>query len=844
MRLRRRDRLFHFVVVVVVAVVAVVLAAEVAAAATAAEKEILLEFKGNVSSDPRGALATWSAGGDPCRDFAGVSCDPSGAVVKVLVHGADLAGTLAASLSRLPSLQILSLFGNRFSGEIPPQFAALAPTLHKLNLSRNALSGAVPSFLGSFPGLRLLDLSYNAFSGEIPDELFRSCIKTRYVSLSHNALSGPVPGSIGNCSKLVGFDFSFNNYVSLRSNSLSGTVADKISQCRSLSLFDIGSNSFSGSIPFGILGLVNITYFNASANGFVGEIPKIASCGRRLGYFDVSGNALSGGIPTSVVNCQALEYLDLGSNNLSGTIPAEFGTLKLLSVLRLGNNAAISGPIPPELGGIELLCVLDLENLQLSDEIPASLGQCLFLLQLDLSGNRLQGGIPGALDNLTNIEFLDLSENSLTGAIPRLENLTKLTYFNLSYNDLSGTIPSYLQRFGFSAFMHNPKLCGPPLNNICGGPRRARSLSVSAIVVIVAAAIIFVGVCIVTIMNIGAYRRRGRQEEVLVSESTPPLSTGSNVIIGKLVLFSKSLPSKYEDWETGTKALLDKDCIIGGGSIGTVYKASFEGGVTIAVKRLETLGRIRNQDEFEQEMGQLGSLSHPNLVAFQGYYWSSTMQLILSEFIPNGNLYDHLHGNHFPYPSSSSGRGRSELLWSRRFRIALGTARALAYLHHDCKPQILHLNIKSTNILLDEKYEAKLSDYGLGKLLPILGSLQLTKFHTAVGYVAPELASQSLRYSDKCDVYSFGVVLLEIVTGRKPVDSPGAAKVVVLRDYVREVLEDGTPSDCFDGNLSDFVESELIQVLKIGLICTSEAPTRRPSMAEVVQFLESVRNNS
>ncbi|OAY62729.1 putative LRR receptor-like serine/threonine-protein kinase [Ananas comosus] len=744
MRLRRRDRLFHFVVVVVVAVVAVVLAAEVAEAATAAEKEILLEFKGNVSSDPRGALATWSAGGDPCRDFAGVSCDPSGAVVKVLVHGADLAGTLAASLSRLPSLQILSLFGNRFSGEIPPQFAALAPTLHKLNLSRNALSGAVPSFLGSFPGLRLLDLSYNAFSGEIPDELFRSCIKTRYVSLSHNALSGPVPGSIGNCSKLVGFDFSFNNltggfppqicdppeinYVSLRSNSLSGTVADKISQCRSLSLFDIGSNSFSGSIPFGILGLVNITYFNASANGFVGEIPKIASCGRRLGYFDVSGNALSGGIPTSVVNCQALEYLDLGSNNLSGTIPAEFGTLKLLSVLRLGNNAAISGPIPPELGGIELLCVLDLENLQLSDEIPASLGQCLFLLQLDLSGNRLQGGIPGALDNLTNIEFLDLSENSLTGAIPRLENLTKLTYFNLSYNDLSGTIPSYLQRFGFSAFMHNPKLCGPPLNNICGGPRRARSLSVSAIVVIVAAAIIFVGVCIVTIMNIGAYRRRGRQEEVLVSESTPPLSTGSNVIIGKLVLFSKSLPSKRRIDRHGVQGQL-------------------RGRGNDRREEARNPRRIRNQDEFEQEMGQLGSLRHPNLVAFQGYYWSSTMH--------------------------SSGRGRSELLWSRRFRIALGTARALAYLHHDCKPQILHLNIKSTNILLDEKYEAKLSDYGLGKLLPILGSLQLTKFHTAVGYVAPELASQSLRYSDKCDVYSFGVVLLEIVTGRKPVDSPG-----------------------------------------------------------------------
>ncbi|XP_073001932.1 uncharacterized protein [Typha latifolia] len=863
-----------------------------AEAATAAEREVLLEFKGNVTSDPGGALATWTAaaGSDPCRDFVGVTCNPAGGVEKVLIHGADLAGTLAASLSRLPSLQILSLFGNRFSGGIPPEFAALSGTLHKLNLSRNALSGAVPEYLGGFPGLRLLDLSYNAFSGEISPELFKNCVKTRFVSLAHNDLSGPVPESIGNCSKLVGFDFSYNNltgefpsqiceppdinYVSLRSNSLLGSVADKVSTCRSLDLFDIGSNFFSGSVPLELLSLKNITYFNASSNDFVGEIPEITACGERLGYFDVSGNGLDGGIPASIANCRALRFLDLGSNNLSGSIPAAIGSLKSLSVLRLGDNAGIDGLIPVELGDIELLQVLDLKNLELSGEIPSSLSQCRFLLELDLSGSGLEGGIPDSFYNFTylkhldlqrnhlngsipstlgqlaNLEFLDLSENSLSGAIPpSLGSLTLLTHFNVSYNDLSGTIPSSptLQQFGFSAFMHNPLLCGPPLNNVCGGTpgsRRTRLLSVSAIVAIVAASVILVGICVVTVMNIRAYRKKGGVEEVLISESTPPASMGSNAILGKLVLFSKSLPSKYEDWEAGTKALLDKNCLIGGGSIGTVYKASFESGISIAVKKLETLGRIRNQDEFEQEMGRLGSIRHPNLVAFQGYYWSSTMQLILSEFVPNGNLYDHLHGTRHSYSGSSSSGGRGELFWSRRFNIALGTARAIAYLHHDCRPQVLHLNIKSTNVLLDESYEAKLSDYGLGKLLPILGSYDLTKFHTAVGYVAPELASQSLRYSDKCDVYSFGVVLLEIVTGRKPVESEGAAKVVVLRDYVRELLEDGTASDCFDRNLRAFVETELIQVLKLGLVCTSEAPSKRPSMAEVVQFLESVKTNS
>ncbi|WOL05722.1 putative LRR receptor-like serine/threonine-protein kinase [Canna indica] len=881
--------LFPLAVVAVAAVLlSLALPVSVAQTAAAAEKEILLEFKGNVTSDPGGVLASWVAGGEPCRGFVGVFCNDAGAVVKILVHGADLAGTLAASLARLRSLQIISLFGNRFSGGVPSEYAAIQ-TLHKLNVSRNVLSGSVPGFLGGLPGLRLLDLSYNAFSGEIPVALFSQCIRTRFVSLSHNALSGPIPTDIGNCSRLVGIDLSFNNltgelipqicqppemnYVSVRNNLLSGTVTDKVSMCRSLELFDLGSNSFSGTVPFNLLTLQNLSYFNVSSNKFQGEIPEVSSCSEKLGFFDVSGNELSGGIPPSIANCRGLRFLDLGFNNLSGSIPPGIGSLKSLSVLRLGNNAGIGGSIPAEFGGIELLQILDVQNLQLSGYIPFTLSQCRFLLELNASGNRLTGGIPDTLYNITylkhldlhrnqlngsipstlgqisNLEYLDLSENSLTGNIPdSLGGLTLLKFFNVSYNNLSGAIPSAttIQQFGPFAFLNNSLLCGPPLSTPCPSgntSRRTRLLTTPAIIAIVAAAIILIGVCVVTVMNIRAYRKKIVEEETFVSESTPA-SSGSNVIIGKLVLFSKSLPSRYEDWETGTKALLDKNCMVGGGSIGTVYKASFEGGVSIAVKKLETLGRIRNQEEYEQEIGRLGSLGHPNLVAFHGYYWSSTLQLVLSEFLPNGNLYDHLHGSRHLDSGSSSSGGRGELFWSRRFNIAIGIARALAYLHHDCKPQILHLNIKSTNILLDEEYEAKLSDYGLGKLLPILGSYSLTKFHTAVGYVAPELASQSLRYSDKCDVYSFGVVLLEIVTGKKPVERHGAAKVVVLQDFVRGVLENGTASDCFDRNLRGFVETELIQVLKLGLICTSEAPSRRPSMAEVVQFLESVKPNS
>ncbi|KAJ0968783.1 hypothetical protein J5N97_021660 [Dioscorea zingiberensis] len=863
-----------------------------ASPATEAEKQALLDFRTSITGDPLGALGSWTDSGDACF-FSGVLCNPSGSVERVLLHEKNLAGDLPASaepLSRLPFLNTLSLPGNRFSGFIPTSLAGISG-LRKLNLSRNLLSGQVPAFLGDLPNLRLLDLSGNSFSGEIPAAIFKSCFRTRYFSFARNLLSGPVPDSVSNCLRLEGFDLAFNNLsggippaacgppgitvISLRGNSLSGTVADKIAGCQSLERLDLSLNSFSGIGPFALLGLKNLSFFNISFNEFQGEIPDVGVCGERLETVDASGNRFNGGIPRSIANCRALRFLDLGLNSLNGSIPSEIGSLKSLSILRLGSNE-IEGTIPAAIGGIELLQILDLHDLRLAGEIPETLGQCRFLLELDLSSNGLKGSIPDVFFNTTflklldlhrnklngsipvsigalkGLEFLDLSENSLTGEIPSsLVNLTMLTHFNVSYNNLTGTIPSSMVSFGSNSFSHNPGLCGPPLDNTCqanAGSKRTRVLSVTAIVAIVAAALIFAGVCAITVINIIAQRRRRsgrREEEILVSESTtPPASNGSNVIIGKLVLFSKSLPTSYDNWEAGTKALLDKDCIIGGGSIGTVYKAIFEGGITIAVKKLETLGTIRNQEEFEQEIGRLGGLSHPNLVPFQGYYWSSTMQLILSDYVPNGNLYQHIHGA--SYSGSSSGGVRGDMFWSRRFSIALGTARALAYLHHDCQPPILHLNIKSTNILLDENYEAKLSDYGLGKLLPILGrNYALTKFHSAVGYVAPELASQSMSYSDKCDVYSFGVVLLEIVTGRKPVDSPGAAEVVVLRDFVRRLLEDGSVSDCFDRSLTGgFQEAELIQVLKLGLICTSDAPSRRPSMAEVVQFLESIKNNS
>ncbi|KAL3647248.1 hypothetical protein CASFOL_008216 [Castilleja foliolosa] len=852
------------------------------------EKEILLQFKGNISSDPFGCLENWDPNKSPCDDYNGLSCNLDGNVAKIVLWNCSLTGVLSPALSGLRFLRIITLFGNKFTGNIPFEYSEI-DSLWKVNLSSNALSGPIPEFLGYLPNLRFLDLSRNGYSGEIPPALFKNCYKTKFVSLARNNLSGPIPRSIGNCRNLEGIDLSFNGlngelpfeacdvpemaYLSVRSNMLSGSVQERLSKCQSLELLDLGSNMFSGPAPFEAIGFSNLTYFNISWNGFEGEILDMRTCNSKLEVFDVSRNHLYGEIPRDINRCAGLKYLDLGFNRLDGVIPVAIADLKRLLVVILANNS-IDGSIPIEFGSIEWLEVLDLHNLRLGGEIPDEITKCKFLLELDLSGNSFEGEIPQNLDNMTYLEILDLRQNRLNSSIPStignlsnirsldfsmnlisgpipltFGNLRNLTHFNVSYNTLSGPIPPFqtIQQFGFSAFFHNPSLCGPPLQNLCSISSSARAsrkpkLSPSAIVAIVAASLIVIGVCIITIINMKARGKKTKREEEDEDEDEARIlessTTGSNVIIGKLVLFSKSLPSKYEDWETGMKALLDKECVIGRGSIGTVYKTTLEGGISIAVKKLENLGRINSQDEFEHEIGRLGNLKHPNLVAIQGYYWSSSMQLILSEFVPKGNLYDNLHEISFPSTSNNP-----SLNWTLRFKIAVGIARALAYLHHDCKPQILHLNVKSSNILLDEEFQAKISDYGLQKLLPLLDNYGFTKIHNSVGYIAPELA-QSSRISDKCDVYSFGVILLELVTGRKPVESPAANEVVILCEYVRGLIERGNASECLDRRLRGFSESEVMQVMKLGLICTSEMALRRPSMAEVVQVLESIRNGS
>lgn len=472
----------------------------------------------------------------------------------------------------------------------------------------------------------------------------------------------------------------------------------------------------------------------------------------------------------------------------------------------------------------------------------------------NLAENQLGGNIPPELTNLTSLAFLDLSSNNLSGDIPLgFGSIKSLLMVNFSSNHLIGPIPTggVFGNASVSEVSGNSGLCGTLVGVACppGAPKpivlnpngtgssiihvkRGIVLSISAIIAISAAAVIAVGVIVVTVLNIRA-QTRPQQSTGGVMESVPQSPSDEHLSLGKLVMFRRPRKATSHDWLAGSaNALLNKQDEIGRGGFGTVYRAVLPDGDTVAVKKLLVGSLVKAQEDFEREVNLLGKIKHRNLVSLQGYYWTTQLQLLVYDFVPCGNLYRRLHERK---------DGEPPLAWDERFKIALGIAVGLSHLHHGCRLQVIHYNLKSSNILLTHDNEARISDYGLAKLLPVLdSSVMSSKFQSALGYMAPEFACPSLRITEKCDVYGFGVLLLELVTGRRPVEYM-EDDVVILCDHVRALLEEGRPLTCVDSCLQAYPDDEVLPVIKLGLICTSHVPSNRPTMAEVVQILELIK---
>lgn len=508
---------------------------------------------------------------------------------------------------------------------------------------------------------------------------------------------------------------------------------------------------------------------------------------------------------------------------------------KRVSILSLTNHK-LSGPISPDLGKLQHLTLLMLHNNNFYGTIPSELGNCTQLQEIHLQGNYLSGLIPGELGNLSELQALDISSNSLSGNIPlSLGKLNKLVTFNISNNFLVGPIPSdtVFSKFPENSFAGNRDLCGSQINKKCkdgsGGPatdsqspdtaedqngrkkysaRLLTSASATVGALLLVALMCFWG-CFL-------YKKFGKIESRSLAMD---VSGGASIVMfhGDLPYSSKDIIKKLEN--------LNEEHIIGCGGFGTVYRLAMDDGNVFALKRIVKLNEGFDRF-FERELEILGSIKHRYLVNLRGYCNSPTSKLLIYDYLPGGSLDEALHER------------AEQLDWESRLNIILGAAKGLAYLHHDCSPRIIHRDIKSSNILLDGNLEARVSDFGLAKLLEDEESHITTIVAGTFGYLAPEYM-QSGRATEKTDVYSFGVLMLEVLSGKRPTDASFIEKGLNIVGWLNFLINENRQRDIVDPNCEGVQAESLDGLLSVAIQCVSSSPEDRPTMHRVVQLLES-----
>ncbi|KAH9698771.1 putative receptor-like protein kinase [Citrus sinensis] len=825
-----------------------------------------------------------------------------------------LTGQLPVSIGNLSALQVIDIRGNRLGGKIPDTLGQLRKLIY-LNIGRNQFSGFIPPSIYNISSFEFIFLQSNRFHGSLPFDMVANLPNLRKFVAAKNNLTGFLPISLSNASNLELLELRDNQFIgkmSINFNSLKNlsvlilgnnhlgnraandldfvTVLANCSKLENLGLYDnqfggllphslanlsntmttidIGGNYFSGTIPPGLGNLVHLNSIAMEGNQLIGTVPPEIGWLKNLQSLYLNSNFLHGYIPSSLGNLTMLTLLALEINNLQGKIPSSLGNCTSLIMLTLSKNK-LDGVLPPQILSVTTLSLfLNLSDNLLSGSLPSEIGNLKNLVQLDISGNRFSGDIPGTLSACTSLEYvkmqdnsfsgsippslnflksikvLDLSSNKLSGQIPKyLENLSFLEYLNLSYNHFEGEVPkkgvfSNKTRFSLSG---NGKLCGglDEFHLPSCPSKRSRKLIATILKVVIPTIVscLILSACFIVIYGRRRSTDRSFERTTMVEQQFPMIS--------------------YAKLSKATSEFSSSN-MVGQGSFGTVFKGIIgENGMLVAVKVLNLMqkGALKS---FLTECEALRSIRHRNLIKiiticssidFNGVDFKA----IVYDFMQNGSLEEWLHQNNDKLEVCN-------LSLIQTLNIAIDVASAIEYLHHHCKPPVVHGDLKPSNVLLDHDMVAHVGDFGLAKFLPArpLDTVVETPSSSSgikgtVGYIAPEYGTGS-EASMTGDVYSFGILLLEMFSRRRPTDSMFHEGLtlhefskMVLPEKVMEIvdpsllLEVRANNSMSRGGERVKIEECLVAVIRIGVVCSMESPTDRMQMRDVVVKLCAAR---
>ncbi|CAA0837458.1 Probably inactive leucine-rich repeat receptor-like protein kinase [Striga hermonthica] len=849
------------------------------------EAEILLQFKNSIE-DPTNALSDWSnatAAAGHCR-WAGVSCrntEGPFAISSLSLQSLNLSGEISPSLCGLANLTHLNLADNFFNQPIPLHLSECS-VLVALNLSNNLIWGTIPEQISAFRSLEFLDLSRNHIEGEIPEGI-GALRRLRVLNLGSNLISGSVPGVFGNFTELVVLDLSHNPFLAsevpvgigglsklehlllqssgfygdlvpdlfhslgslqmldlslnnitgvlpkvdfflpnlvsfdVSRNRLSGPFPSGICEAKGLISLSIDSNFFNGSIPDdSIVKCDNLERFEVQNNGFAGDFPALLWSLPKIKLIRGENNKFSGAIPESISVAPQLEHVQIDNNSFTTKFPFGIGKIKTLYRFSASLNG-LHGELPPNFCDSPVLSIINLSHNSLSGKIP-EVRNCRKLVSLSLANNSFIGEIPESLADLGVLTYLDLSRNNLTGSIPQELGKLKLALFNVSFNRLSGRVPIPLISGLPASFLQgNPSLCGPGLAHSCLDNNKPMSSKSSGFVKLTRAALVFIALAFVfLVFAFGYYMMRAHEKKC---------HSG----VWRSVFF---YPLRITEHDL-IMAMDEKTARGLGGHFGRVYAVNLLSGEIVAVKKIVKFGS-QSSKALKNEVKTLAKIRHKNVVKILGFCHSDEAIYLIYEYLPKGSLGDILGKKDFDLP------------WSVRLKIAIGIARGLAYLHKDYVPNLLNRNVRSTNVLLDDDFEPKLTDFGLDRVIGQSAFQSIVSSEcTSSCYLAPEYG-YTKKATEQSDTYGFGVVLLELLTGRQAEknetwnDGPSLDVVTWVR---RNVNITNGPTRILDRKISSSCREQMLKALEIGMDCTSIVPEKRPSMNEVVRALQSLQTS-